>query len=160
MLLSPVRHTCVVIKVELLLGVAAFALWVFCLVDVIGSKDSRVRNLPKIAWLLLVLFFPLVGSVAWLVAGRPDGSAGRRSAHEREVPQFPEYDRPGRAAAVDPEKDEAFLRQIRERAEEQRRRYEASRRPPQADAESPADRPTGESASDDEDPTDEDVPKP
>lgn len=130
MLFSPVRHTVRVIKVELILGVAAFALWVFCLVDVIGSQDSKVRNLPKIAWLLLVLFFPLVGSIAWLVAGRPDATAGRRSAYEREVPQFPEYDRPGRAAAVDPEKDEAFLRQIRERAEEQRRRYEASRRPP------------------------------
>ena len=149
MLCSSVRHTCRVIKVELLLGVAAFALWVFCLVDVIGSHDSRVRNLPKIVWLLFVLFFPLVGSIAWLVAGRPDGSAGRRSAYEREVPQFPEYDRPGRAAAVDPEKDEAFLRQIRERAEEQRRRYEASRRPPSVD----------EGASDDEDPTGKDAPK-
>ena len=143
MLLSPVRHTCRVIKLELVLGVAAFALWVFCLVDVIGSKDSQVRNLPKIVWLLFVLFFPLVGSIAWLVAGRPDVSAGRRSAHEREVPEFPEYDRPGRAAAVDPEKDEAFLRQIRERAEDQRRRYEASRRPPQppADDHNPAEGP-------------------
>ena len=50
-------------------------------------------------------------------------------AYERETPVFPEYDRPGRAAAVDPEKDEEFLRQVRERAEEQRKRYEASRKP-------------------------------
>ena len=39
------------------------------------------------------------------------------------MPQFPEYDRPGRAAATSPEADEEFLRKVRERAEEQRRAY-------------------------------------
>jgi hypothetical protein len=38
------------------------------------------------------------------------------------VAEFPEYDRPGRFAAADPEADEAFLRKVRERAEEQRRK--------------------------------------
>jgi hypothetical protein len=122
-------HTSGVIKLELVLGVVTFALWVFCLVDVISSADTRVRNLPKIAWLILVLLFPLVGSIAWLVAGRPEAGTPRRSRHERQAPGFPEYDRPGRAAAVDPEKDEEFLRQVRERAEEQRKRYEQSKKP-------------------------------
>jgi hypothetical protein len=117
-----------VIKLELLLGVVTFALWLFCLVDVIGTPDRDVRNLPKLGWLLLVLIFPFVGSLAWLVAGRPESSA-RRAAYERSAPAFPEYDRPGRAAAVDPEKDEEFLRQVRARADEQRRRYEQSRKP-------------------------------
>jgi hypothetical protein len=58
---------------------------------------GAIRNLPKVAWLLIVLFFPVVGSIAWLVAGRP----GRRV--------------PATGA--------------RERAEEQRRRYEQSRKP-------------------------------
>lgn len=115
------------IKVELLFGVVTFALWLFCLIDVIGTPDREVRNLPRIGWLVLVLLFPFVGSIAWLVAGRPEGAA-RRSAYERSAPAFPEYDRPGRAAAVDPERDEAFLRQVRERAEEQRKRYEQSRK--------------------------------
>lgn len=122
------RHTHLVIKLELLLGVATFALWVFCLVDAIGSPSDRVRNLPKVAWVLLVLFFPLAGSITWLVAGRPEPGGSRRSPYERETPHFPEYDRPGRAAAVDAEKDEAFLRQVRERAEAQRRAYEAQRK--------------------------------
>ena len=95
-----------VIKLEALLGVVAFALWVFCLVDAIGSPAARVRNLPKVAWIVLILFFPFVGSIAWLVAGRPES----------------------RAAAIDPEKDDVFLRQVRQRAEEQRKRYEADRR--------------------------------
>jgi hypothetical protein len=117
-----------VVKLELLLGVVSFALWVFCLVDAIGSPSDRIRNLPKVVWVLLILFFPLVGSIAWLVAGRPEAGAARRSAYEREAPDFPEYDRPGRAAAVDPDKDAEFLRQVRERAEAQRKRYEEERK--------------------------------
>ena len=69
--------------------------------------------------------FPFVGSVAWLVAGRP---AGARGGGHHGRPDFPEYDRPGRFAATDDHKDAEFLRGVRERAEEQRRRYEAERR--------------------------------
>lgn len=125
---APLGDTLGVIKMELLLGVVSFALWVFCLVDAIGTASDRVRNLPKVAWVLLILFFPLVGSIAWLVAGRPESATPRRSPYERETPQFPEYDRPGRAAAVDPEKDDEFLRQVRERAEAQRKAYDEKRK--------------------------------
>lgn len=115
------------IKLDLLLGVVTFALWVFCLVEAISTPADRIRNLPKVAWVLLVLLFPLVGSIAWLVAGRPDSGAAR-SGHDRSAPGFPEYNRPGRAAPADPAKDEEFLRQVRERAEDQRRRHEQARR--------------------------------
>lgn len=118
----PLAQTRRMIKLELLGGVVTFALWVFCLVDVIGTPEGRMRNLPRVGWLLLVLIFPLVGSIAWLVAGRPATSAPTRPS------AFPEYDRPGRASVADPEKDEAFLREVRARAEEQRRRYEAEKR--------------------------------
>jgi hypothetical protein len=118
-----------VIKLELLFAVAGFALWVYCLVSVISTDDGRIRHLPKVAWLLIVLFFPFVGSIAWLVAGRPEtAGAAPPGRYERSVPEYPEYDRPGRAAAVDPAADEEFLRKVRERAEEQRRRYEQSRK--------------------------------
>ena len=115
-------------KLQLLLFIAGFALWVYCLVSVISADDGRIRHLPKVAWLLIVLFFPFVGSVAWLIAGRPTSATPRRSRFERAAPEFPEYDRPGRAAAADAAKDEEFLRKVRERAEEQRRRYESSRK--------------------------------
>ncbi len=110
------------IRFELFFAVLAFALGVYCLIDVIGRGSGEIRNLPKVGWIVLILLFPLVGSIAWLVAGRPRGEGGR-SRHERPVPQFPEYDRPGRAAATSPEDDEEFLRTVRERAEEQRRAY-------------------------------------
>lgn len=46
-------------------------LMIYCLIEAISTDESVVRNLPKVAWVLLILFFPLVGSIAWLVAGRP-----------------------------------------------------------------------------------------
>jgi hypothetical protein len=90
---------------------------VFCLIDVIAMEEYRMRNLPKGAWLLIVLLVPTVGSIAWLVAGRPWPSAGAQPV-TRAQREFPEYDRPGRHVAANPDDDEAFLRQLRARAEE------------------------------------------
>ncbi|MFC5290165.1 PLD nuclease N-terminal domain-containing protein [Actinokineospora guangxiensis] len=100
-----------------LLGLFTLGLWLFCVVDVITTADGDARHLPKLGWLLVVLFFPLVGSVAWLVAGRP-----ARVAAERRTSAYPEYDRPGRFPAADPASDAEFLRRCRERAEHQRRK--------------------------------------
>jgi hypothetical protein len=112
-----------VIKLDLVLATAAFAIWIFCLVDVAQTQDDEIRNLNKGAWIIIVLFFSVPGAIGWFVFGRPESRPRAARAYERAVPSFPEYDRPGRAAASDPEKDEQFLRQVRERAEEQRRRY-------------------------------------
>lgn len=97
--------------------VAILVLSIFCLVQAITSRDDEIRNLPKIVWVLLILFFPFIGSILWLVAGRPVYAAPSRTAV-----QFPEYDRPGRNAAPNPDDDAEFLRKVRERAEEQRRK--------------------------------------
>lgn len=109
-------------------GLLVMLLWVFCLIDVITADDGGVRYLPKIVWLLLVVFLPLAGSLAWLFAGRPIGGgiwggAGGGSGYRRASNSaFPEYEtRPGRQAAQNPEADAEFLRRCRERAEEQRR---------------------------------------
>ncbi len=110
------------VRLYAFVGPLLFIFWVYCVIDVVLSREDEVRNLPRLAWLLLVLFFPLVGGVAWLVAGRPTRGGRRRSAYERAVPEFPEYDRPGRAAGATPESDAEFLRRVRERAEEQRQR--------------------------------------
>ncbi|HEY5821715.1 MAG TPA: PLDc N-terminal domain-containing protein [Propionibacteriaceae bacterium] len=110
------------IRIELVVGLVTLALWLFCLIEVIRSDEGAIRHLPKLGWLLIVLFFPLAGSIAWLVAGRPTDPA-RASRFDRPVPEYPEYDRPGRLAATNPEADEAFLRKVRERAEQQRRAY-------------------------------------
>ncbi len=138
-LLGHRRHTAAVIKLQLLLGVVAFVLWVFCLVEVISTSEDRMRHLPKVAWVLIVLLFPLAGSVAWLVAGRPAGGSGRAS-RGRSTAAFPEYERPGRLAPLDPQKDAEFLRQVRERAEGQRRRHQQARREREREAEAERER--------------------
>ena len=121
-------HTSAVAKVQILFGVIVFVVWVYTLVNVATTPSAAVRNLPKVAWVILVLLFPILGTAGWFIFGRPDTRSARRSAYERPTPEFPEYDRPGRAAALDPAKDEEFLKQVRERAEEQRRRYEQSKK--------------------------------
>lgn len=103
------------------LALIMLVLWVGCLIDVICADEHRVRHLPKIAWLIIVILLPLLGSVLWLLVGRPAGGSylPRRTAGAGS--SFPEYDRPGRQVAQQSESDEEFLRRCRERAEEQRR---------------------------------------
>jgi hypothetical protein len=96
-------------------------LWLYCLFDAIGADQARVRNLPKVAWVFIVLLFFDIGAIAWLVAGRPRGP--RRSLpHKGSAGVPPEYDRPGRATATSPDDDAAFLESLKRRAEEQRRK--------------------------------------
>lgn len=108
-------------------GLLLLGLWVFCLIDVIVIDEYRVRNLPKTVWLIIVLLLPDIGSILWLIAGRPWQSRTRPPL-SRMSREFPEYDRPGRHVAMNPDDDEEFLRQVRARAEEQRRRAEQQRR--------------------------------
>lgn len=102
---------------------------VYCVLNIITTPEEQVRHLPKLLWLVLALLFPIVGGIAWLVAGRPQGpqpSLPYKGNPARRIP--PEYDRPGRATAYSPDDDEAFLRGLRERAEQQRRQAEQERR--------------------------------
>jgi hypothetical protein len=139
----------------LLFYVVPLVLAIYCLVEAITSKEEDVRHLSKVIWILLILFFPVIGSIAWLAAGRPVKAVARRSPHERTAPEFPEYDRPGRAAAADPRADAEFLRKVRERAEEQRRRAaeqkrleagDESARSPQPSEDDPEEQQDGEPA--------------
>ena len=102
-------------------AVLELGLLVFCVLNVITTPEDQVRNLPKLLWLVLVVFLPIVGPIAWLVAGRPVAPTRPGGLPYKGNTGFPEYDRPGRAAAANPDDDEAFLRGLRERAEEQRR---------------------------------------
>lgn len=124
-------------------GLVLLALWLFCIIDVITTDESQCRHLPKLLWLLVVILLSDLGSIAWLVAGRPwaDADSGYRSSGGS-ADRFPEYDRPGRFAASNPDDDEAFLRQLRERAEQQRREYRL-RREQELRAEQEQQRPGG-----------------
>ena len=132
---------------RLLFFLVPLVLCVFCVIDAISSRDDEVRHLSRVWWILLILFFPFVGSIAWLAAGRPVRAPRRSGPYERSASAFPEYDRPGRFAAADPEADEAFLRKVRERAEEQRRKAREEKAA-ERDAERDAEREAGETEPD------------
>jgi hypothetical protein len=100
------------------LAAVGIVLLIYCVLEIISTPETAVRNLPKLVWLLLVIVLPLVGSIAWLVAGRPQVAPNLPYKGNRGVP--PEYDRPGRATASSPDDDAAFLRRLKERADAQR----------------------------------------
>jgi hypothetical protein len=116
------------------LGLLLIGLWLFCIFDVITTPEIAMKHLPKLVWLFLVLILPDVGSVIWLVAGRDRAWKTSRPSRASTA-GFPEYDRPGRAVAANPDDDEAFLRGLRERADSQRQAYEARRRAERAEEE-------------------------
>ncbi|CAN5347767.1 PLD nuclease N-terminal domain-containing protein [soil metagenome] len=62
---------------RILAVVALLAFTVYCVVDVVRTDQDKVRNLPKMAWVVVALLFTPAGGVAWLVAGRPKGLSGR-----------------------------------------------------------------------------------
>ena len=88
------------------------ALLVYCLIDCIQTDVPR--NLSKTTWVFVIILLPIVGGVAWLVAGRPEHRP------RRDVPWpttrtagFPEYERPRRGA---PDDDPEFLAGLDRRA--------------------------------------------
>jgi hypothetical protein len=52
------------------------ALSVYAFIDCISTKDEDVRYMPKPLWAILVLVFPLAGSISWLIAGKQRHPAG------------------------------------------------------------------------------------
>lgn len=109
-----------------ILGLITLALWIYCIVDVISADETLVRNLPKIVWLLLVIILPVVGSVVWLVVGRPERASFR--------PGTTTYRRPLKAITA-PDDDPQFLarlddetKRLRQWEEDLKRREDEMRR--------------------------------
>lgn len=51
--------------------VLSLALSIYCVIDCVRTDEHAVRGLPKVVWVFVILLFPLAGSIAWLLAGRP-----------------------------------------------------------------------------------------
>lgn len=109
---------------EGLIGFLLIALWLYCIFDVIATEEILVRSLPKMAWLFIVIILPDVGSIAWLMLGRPqyagwrpgdtEGRPMRRVVGPEDRPDFSASSRSGPADASRLEAWEADL-QRRER---------------------------------------------
>jgi hypothetical protein len=83
--------------------IVPIVLGVYALIDCLTSDRRRIRGLAKGWWVVVVVLLPLVGPLAWLVAGRP-------RARPRPTRRPP--------VALAPDDDPNFLRTIRTLDEE------------------------------------------
>jgi hypothetical protein len=73
------------------------------LIDCLSSEREDIRGLPRPVWLLLILLVPVIGPLAWFIAGRPaslDQRAGVLTGGR------------GRQRVTAPDDDPDFLRGI------------------------------------------------
>src|SRR5439155_5242389 len=125
------------------LGLVDLVLLVIALVDCLATDRPAVRGLHKVAWVLVILFLPLVGSILWFVLGRPLRDAA--AVADADLPPRPTA---GRATA--PDDDPEFLASLaRSRREDEemlhlweadlRRREEELRRRQETEDDKPKD---------------------
>ena len=121
-------------------GLVLLAFWLWAIFDVISTDESTVRNLPKVVWLLLVIFLSTVGAVAWLLLGRPERAGFRpgdtsprsrpRSLGPEDEPSWVAEDaRRARYAELDEELDRRLEEKRLQEWEDELRRREAELRP-------------------------------
>jgi len=65
----------IVVMASIVIAFLGLVLCVAALVDLVPRSDGDIQHLPKIAWILLVIFFPLVGGILWFAVGRTSGRA-------------------------------------------------------------------------------------
>lgn len=88
----------------------SLALTVYCVIDAFQTDEADMRNLPKVAWVMLVLLLPVLGPVAWLLAGRPRrNTPPSRSDEQRRSDQG--RDR-GPRRPLGPDDDPDFLKDL------------------------------------------------
>lgn len=52
--------------VSVLLLVLMFA----ALADIITVDESKIKHLPKLVWIIIVILLPMIGSILWFLVGR------------------------------------------------------------------------------------------
>lgn len=63
---------------RVLMILVPLALSIYAFIDCITTDEKEIRYLPKPIWAILVLLFPLVGSISWLIVGRERATTARR----------------------------------------------------------------------------------
>ncbi|MEV8513628.1 PLD nuclease N-terminal domain-containing protein [Dactylosporangium sp. NPDC051484] len=94
-----------------LLFLIDLAILLVALIDCLSTDEDQVRNLPKVAWVFIILLFSPVGWIAWFVAGRPQQARAGAGAQWRPGNGFPEDQRPSRRQLA-PDDDPEFLREL------------------------------------------------
>lgn len=75
-------------RVLLFLIAAVIILTIVAVVDCALTTKTRVRGIPKWAWLLIVVVIPFFGAVLWFVLGRGKGKDASPLATPDDDPTF------------------------------------------------------------------------
>ncbi|MET9291575.1 PLD nuclease N-terminal domain-containing protein [Streptomyces sp. NPDC003077] len=89
--------------------VLVLALWIYAFIDCLNTPEDRVKGLPKVAWVFIVLLFGevLIGPIAWLVAGKV-----RQAPAGGSTPS--QWHRNHRERWVAPDDNPAFLQSLKD----------------------------------------------
>ncbi|MCL2780151.1 MAG: PLD nuclease N-terminal domain-containing protein [Actinomycetia bacterium] len=110
------------IRFGLLLTLIAIAIWLYAIFDALLTPADQTRNLPKGAWVVIVLLLPDLGTIAWFILGRPRRADASRSQNARGMrwpspgaaTPFGRASRSHPAHPSAPDDDPEFLRQLAE----------------------------------------------
>lgn len=119
-----------------LLSVIDLAVTIFAVVDIITIDPSRVRGLPKFAWIILTLITSFIGAVLWFVIGREPIEP--RSHGRYGEPMQPTRS-PSRRGPVAPDDDTEFLGKLSREAEQEERIRQLEKRLAELDDDKPKD---------------------
>ena len=74
------------IKLQAFLVIASLALTLYSFIDCAKRDETQIQKLPKLGWLLIILFLSTFGSIAYLVVGRTRRDKGPRAPKRRILP--------------------------------------------------------------------------
>ncbi|MBO4204918.1 PLD nuclease N-terminal domain-containing protein [Micromonospora echinofusca] len=104
-------------RLSILLFVVQVILAALALISCLSAEKDEIRALPRLAWVALILLFPLLGSIAWYFAGRPVPAGGKGG-----LPGLPGGAMRQPPRPVAPDDDPEFLRSLRERTAAEKER--------------------------------------
>ena len=99
---------------RIVLIVLVFALTLYALLDCARTpEESMPARMPKFLWIILIVLFPTIGPIAWIIVSRVKAAEERGGYVEPTVWSSKEgtsFRRPQRAQPMAPDDDPEFLR--------------------------------------------------
>jgi hypothetical protein len=86
---------------------------IYAIIDCLQTPDEQIQGLPRLGWLVLIVFFLVIGPAAWLIAGRTrdDVPRSRLAWPPGPTSGAPDQQRPTRRFSA-PDDDPEFLSQL------------------------------------------------
>lgn len=124
-----------------ILSLLVIALMIGALIDLITRDDSRVKFLPKMVWIIIVILLPLIGSILWFTLGRERAEGGisiprmprRAASTTTQSPAVQRWAPPAEARTTEARTTEQQIADLDREIAEWRLRQEIDRRRQQGD---------------------------